>query len=145
MNPAHSVSSDEPETESPKRFPRLQNLASAVLKGSATSNPNNASSPTRGSVKGLSIVVKKNPLDSSFATEQLKAVRAENTLLIQEQQDMKTNCVALRKENTWQSTLIAKLEQQLKATEQRLSMSSSFDTTMPSPRQETKGCFFRSC
>jgi hypothetical protein len=83
-------------------------------------------------VKGMSIAVKKISLDSSFATEQLKAVRAENTLLIQAQQDMNTKCVALGKENTWQSSRIAQLEQQLQATEQRLSMSSS-PTTMPSP------------
>jgi hypothetical protein len=92
----------------------------------------------------MSIVVNKNPLDSSMATEQLKAVQAENTLMIQEQQDMKTKMVALGMENTWQSTRIAQLEQQLQATEQRLSMSSSSSvTTMSSPRQETKGNFFR--
>jgi chromosome segregation ATPase len=144
IHPAHSASSEEGETKSPKRFSRLQNLASAVLKGSATTNDsNNASSPTSESVKGMSIVVEENTLESSFATEQLKAVRAENTLLIQEQQDMESKCVTLGTENTWQSTRIAHLEQQLQATEQRLSISSSPATTMASPRQETKGSFFR--
>lgn len=150
-NPALSVSSnpsEEGEIKSPKRFSRLQSLASAVLKGSAaTKTDNNASSSTHGSVKGMSIVVQNTnaTLVSSFAMEKLEAVRVENTRLIQSQQDMKSKCVILKKENTWQSSRIAQLERQLQATEQRLSMSSSASstTTMSSPQPETKGSFFR--
>jgi chromosome segregation ATPase len=147
VNPAHSVSSspseEGEETKSPKRFSRLQSLASAVLKGSATTKTDNASSSTYESVKGMSIVVQKTPLDSSFAMEKLEAVQSENTRLIQSQQDMKSKCVVLKKENTWQSSRIAQLERQLQATEQRLSMSSSSAPTMSLPRPETKGSFFR--
>jgi cell division septum initiation protein DivIVA len=143
VNPAHSVSSF---TKSPKRFSRLQSLASAVLKGSATAKIDNAPSSTLyGSVKGMSIVVQKTPTDSSFAMKQLEAVGVENTRLIQSQQDIKSKCVVLQKENKWQSSRIAQLERQLQATtEQLLSMSSCSATTMSSPRPETKGsCFFR--
>jgi hypothetical protein len=146
INTAHSLSPEEEVTKSPKRFSRLQNLASAVLKGSATPKTQDASSSTRGSsVKGMSIVVQNTALDSSFAMEQqLEAVRVENARLFQSQQDTKNKCMAVEKENTWQSSRIAQLERQLQETERRLSMSSSPSaTTMPSPPPETKGFFFR--
>lgn len=144
INPAHSVSSEEGETKSPKRLSRLQSLASALLKGSATTKTEYASSLTPGSVKGMSIVVEKTPLDSSFSMEPLEAIRVENTRLAQSQQDMKSKCVALEKENAWQSSRIALLERQLQATEQRLSISSSSSASpMSSPRPETKGSLFR--